>query len=1780
MNVLSLSVILFGLAIKHHNGFASDAKEFRPLTERLPEFRKIAVDSSGRNIYIGGKNFIYHLDEDLTQVGVVETGPRRDSKECTKVDVDSERSGCNIQLYDDFTQLLQVYEPGGILVTCGTLYLGRCVGRNLRDISIVNITSISYLAVSADETGSTESVIAKVGTESLLFVGKSYVKTTEKLENIYTQVRDIIYGGQLQENNLLEPYETSTGVQTTFSIKTVNNHAEQKYGFVIKDMFYMSDSIYSLLRIMDRTTRRTVSKVAKMCAMAFGTSGANSYEDMPIECSGFPYVQDGFVIQHGSSEVLVALFSSTADVTKNTPSAVCVFTEDELLEGFKKSRMNPTSCANPRSYPVDYLQIQGNRGCVNYCSTTDPLCQIFNTTTYCNGLPSLSSLVGVIPLTMSPVFNGTGLTSLGGSFRNNLTTIVVGTQIGTIFKLFLKSTVDARLLGMVQEDRTWNKPILDILTSPLHRTYLLTEFNVVELRSPDHCDTSSCSDCMDLADSKCGWCVLDGGACMEKTSCSVGSFWLPSVEGECLRLYTFPPGIRHQFTSTTTNVSVILSPPVPISGDDWQCQYGTNECKPDGIPCKSDLIISGSMMFCSIEARTAFRQHVKYADFKVIRKRAPTYVLVEGWHILFYDCTGFQTCYECLTNPKAIFCFWDPVAASCTNTYNVRSYYKYSSSRCPSITESKFVVIPNNETADVVISGHNLPSNVSDQYRCYINGQTFNVSTVNSTSITCLEVKISYSRQTRKEDIPVHIHYRGVLIDSHGNVTATVYKCEFLADSCYLCYYLRTMGYLCSWSQVRQLCEYMSTINIQQCPPPIVSSVFPSSGPVSGGTILTIEGTDFGGTPGDIDSIFISNIPCLIVNSTFHPTSVKCRTVGTSKEQLGARIVIKVKGKDSTNVITFNYVEPVLYNFYPTYGIRAGGRLLTLKGSNLLSGDQNRMKVELYHTKQTSVPVLCALTAVQPNVNNVVCRVDPYRGVQLPFSFDGVNVTYDGGALTTSMGNINFTFVDNPSITIYSQDISAEGVEMTVTGTQLSAISDIKIGQSVCQVLNDTMLTCPVILSVASVEGSGSCEQDQTLSLDNYNYQFQVITTQNTARNNTGTKRLTTIKTSCFTRAAVSAEGLQVFTGCAKYVTCIGKYKISNTEFCYGSTHQYPLCCIASYCNEDQLLRLSLQQVNEGNADEVTSQLIDISTTSETYLPTDVNLTIYILEELVNLPNTQNSNKRVIDIIQIMSNLLDSPEAVLSQAQTEFMAPTRYLQTVEKLINDATLANLDLRAVKPNLAVFTHKIQQANFSGYTLHVEHIQRKQFDLDSVLLFDQEQPFSGTSSLIIPDTLLHGLTTNELEKVSGISFAVFVNAKLFTAISNTKPLTNGDSSFLRTPNSLIIAASVPNVEITNLSNPIMFRFDHISKNARNASCVFWNQSVSGKSAWSNQGCRVQESDDNSRTICLCNHFTNFALLMDIYGTGDSLNDIHRQIMSLISYVGCGLSVLGLVMTIVTFCVIRKLRGTNPSKILMNLCVALISTNSIFLVGQQQYVLDHSTGCQIVACLQHFFLLSAMAWMVVEAFYMYLALVKIIPMHISKFLLKCCVLGWGVPLIIVALTMGINNQHYGLQPGEICWLDRTPLYVAFVAPVMLMVVINGVVFVLVARQLLGVHSGNLSITHKASTLTRLRRAVAVLILLGLTWVFAVFAFEGAGGLVFQYLFIILNSLQGLLIFIFYCVLNKDTRDNWMKKFPCRTKKTDTGSTQTSRDDRGKRYIVANAAYSSQDNLGEANSG
>ena len=69
-----------------------------------------------------------------------------------------------------------------------------------------------------------------------------------------------------------------------------------------------------------------------------------------------------------------------------------------------------------------------------------------------------------------------------------------------------------------------------------------------------------------------------------------------------------------------------------------------------------------------------------------------------------------------------------------------------------------------------------------------------------------------------------------------------------------------------------------------------------------------------------------------------------------------------------------------------------------------------------------------------------------------------------------------------------------------------------------------------------------------------------------------------------------------------------------------------------------------------------------------------------------------------------------------------------------------------------------------------------------------------------------------------------------------------------------------------------------------------------------WSREGCNTLPGKFAGTVKCECTHLTNFALMLDVDQSGsDPLS------LKIITWIGCGISLLGLVITILTYSVFR---------------------------------------------------------------------------------------------------------------------------------------------------------------------------------------------------------------------------------------------------------------------------------
>ncbi|KAL3062992.1 hypothetical protein OYC64_002725 [Pagothenia borchgrevinki] len=305
----------------------------------------------------------------------------------------------------------------------------------------------------------------------------------------------------------------------------------------------------------------------------------------------------------------------------------------------------------------------------------------------------------------------------------------------------------------------------------------------------------------------------------------------------------------------------------------------------------------------------------------------------------------------------------------------------------------------------------------------------------------------------------------------------------------------------------------------------------------------------------------------------------------------------------------------------------------------------------------------------------------------------------------------------------------------------------------------------------------------------------------------------------------------------------------------------------------------------------------------------------------------------------------------------------------------------------------------------------------------------------------------------------------------------------------------------------------------------CAFLDYS-SNEGVWSNEGC-VRSDGNLTYSVCLCNHLTNFAILMQVVPL--KLTTGHRVALSTIGYVGCSISIICLAITLVTFAVLSSVSTIRNQRyhIHANLSFAILVAEILLLISARFE--PGTLPCKVMAVLLHFFFLSAFAWMLVEGLHLYSMVVKVFGSEGSKHFYYYGI-GWGSPLVICVVSMTSALNSYGEVDN--CWLSLTNGAIwAFVAPALFVIVVNIGILISVTRIISRISGESYKVHGDANAVKLTVKAVAVLLpILGISWIFGVLAVN-THSLPFLYIFAVFNSLQGFFVFLFHCLLNSEVR-------------------------------------------------
>ncbi|CAH6780188.1 Adgrg2 [Phodopus roborovskii] len=522
------------------------------------------------------------------------------------------------------------------------------------------------------------------------------------------------------------------------------------------------------------------------------------------------------------------------------------------------------------------------------------------------------------------------------------------------------------------------------------------------------------------------------------------------------------------------------------------------------------------------------------------------------------------------------------------------------------------------------------------------------------------------------------------------------------------------------------------------------------------------------------------------------------------------------------------------------------------------------------------------------------------------------------------------------------------------------------------------------------------------------------------------------------------------------------------------------------------------------------------------------------------------------EMVNRVSKLLHSPPALLAPLAQ------RLLKVVDDIGLQLKFSNTTISLTSPSLALAVIRVNASNFNTTTFAAQDPENLQVSLET------QAPENSIGAITLPSSLMSNLPTNEVELASRIQFNFFETPALFqdSSLENLSLI------------SYVISSSVANMTIKNLTRNVTVMLKHInpSQDDLTVKCVFWDLGRNGgRGGWSSDGCFIKDKRLNE-TICTCSHLTSFGILMDLSRT--SLPPSQMMALTFITYIGCGLSSIFLSVTLVTYIAFEKIRRDYPSKILIQLCAALLLLNLVFLLDSWIALYNARGFCISVAVFLHYFLLVSFTWMGLEAFHMYLALVKVFNTYIRKYILKFCIVGWGVPAMVVTIVLTISPDNYGIgsygkfpngTPDDFCWINSNAVfYITVVGYFCVIFLLNISMFIVVLVQLCRIKRKKQLGAQRKTSIQDLRSIAGLTFLLGITWGFAFFAW-GPVNVTFMYLFAVFNTLQGFFIFIFYCAAKENVRKQWRRYICCGKLRLAENSGNASTERNGVSFSVQN---------------
>uniref|UniRef100_A0A8C0W6B9 Sema domain-containing protein n=1 Tax=Castor canadensis TaxID=51338 RepID=A0A8C0W6B9_CASCN len=1047
-----------------------------------------ALDGAAGTVYLAAVNRLYQLSgANLSLEAEAAVGPVADSPLCHAPQLPQASCEHPRRLTDNYNKILQLDPGQGLVVVCGSIYQGFCQLRRRGNISAVAVhfppaappaepvtVFPSMLNVAANHPNASTVGRLLVGATYTGYGSAFFPRNRSLEDHRFENTPEIAIRSLDARGDLAKLFTFDLNPSDDNILKIKQGAKEQhKLGFVRAFLHpaapppgaqtYAYLALNSEARAGDKESQAR-SLLARIC-LPRGAGGdakklTESYIQLGLQCAGGAGRGDLYsrlVSVFPARELLFAVFERPqgAPAARAAPAALCAFRFADVQAAIRAAR---TACfVEPAPDVVAVLDsvVQG----------TGPACerkrniQLQPEQLDCGAAHLQHPLSILQPLKASPVFRAPGLTAVAVASANNYTAVFLGTANGRLLKINLNESM--QVVSRCVLTVAYGEPVHHVMQfdpADSGYLYLMTSHQMARVKVAACEVHSTCRDCVGAADAYCGWCALET-RCTLQQDCANSSqphFWTSASEGpsRCPSMAVLPAEIdvRQEYTGMILQISGSLP---SLSSMEMACDYGNDIRTVARVPGPA---YDHQIAYCNLLPQDQFPPFPPHQDHVTVEMA----VRVNGHNIVsanftIYDCSRIgqvyphAACTSCLSAPWP--CFWCAQQHSCvSNQSRCEALPNPTSPQdCPQILPVTLAPMPTGGSQDILVPLTSAAAFHGAALECSFGlEEGFEAVWLNESVVRCSQVVL---HTTQKSQVfPLSLQLKGQpsrFLDSPDPMTVEVYNCAMGSPDCSQCLGREDLGHLCMWSDS---CRLRGPLQPPPgtCPAPEIRTIEPLSGPLDGGTLLTIRGRNLGRRLSDVThGVWIGTVAC---EPWLTDTQIVCIT-GPAPGSFSDVVTVNAS-KEGQSQERFSYVLPTVHSLEPAMGPKAGGTRITIHGSDLHVGSQLQVLVNntdpCTELLRTDTSITCTVPGGALPAPVPVCVRFEHRGC-VP-------------------GNLTFWYMQNPVITAISPIRSpvSGGRTITVAGERFHMVQNVSmsvhhIGRepTLCKVLNSTLITCP-----------------------------------------------------------------------------------------------------------------------------------------------------------------------------------------------------------------------------------------------------------------------------------------------------------------------------------------------------------------------------------------------------------------------------------------------------------------------------------------------------------------------------------------------------------------------------------------------------------------------------------------------------------------------------------------------------------------------------------------------